>query len=64
MAQEDGARKAKRTEVNADAARRTLGDLLDRVGFLGERIVITRQYKGGVAALVSMDDLKKLEGAA
>lgn len=66
MVKAEKARSArqKRTEINADEARRSLGDLLDRAGFKGERIVITRQYKGGVAALISMDDLARLEGAA
>lgn len=66
MAQAEKARKAKpaRTEINADEARRALGDLLDRAAFKGERIVITRQYKGGVAALVSMEDLARLESVA
>lgn len=52
------------TEVGAEEARRGFGDLLDRAAFRGERIIITRQYKGGVAALVSMDDLRKLEAVA
>jgi prevent-host-death family protein len=40
-----------------------LGDLLDRAGFRGERIAITRHGKR-VAVLVSVDDLKLLDEAA
>lgn len=50
-------------KYGADEARANLGDLLNRAGFLGERIVITRHDKG-VAALVSMTDLARLEDAA
>lgn len=63
-AEKAGKAKKARTEINADEARRTLGDLLDRASFLGERIVITRQHKGGVAALVSISDLEKIEAAS
>ena len=52
-------RKA-RVEVPADKARASLGDLLDRAGFGGERIVITRHDKDA-AALVSIADLEQLE---
>lgn len=55
--------KALRTEIPADKARQSLGDLLDRAAFRGERIVITRQFKGAVAALVSIADLEKIEAA-
>jgi prevent-host-death family protein len=48
------------TEVPADEVRAALGDYLDRSGFRGERIVITRHAKP-VAALVSIEDLKRLE---
>lgn len=44
------------TEVPADKAREVFGDLLDRAGFRGERITITRHGKR-VAALVAIDDL-------
>ena len=65
MATTEKARKTKkdRTEVPADKARQSFGDLLDRAAFRGERIVITRQFKGAVAALVSIADLEKIEAA-
>lgn len=53
-------RKADRTEVTADECRDALGAMLDRAGFRGERIVVTRHGKQ-LAALVSIDDLAKLE---
>jgi len=56
-------RKTEPPHVPADIARATLGDLLDRAGFSGERIIITRHDKR-LAALVSIADLEKLEGSA
>jgi prevent-host-death family protein len=50
------------TEIPADEARAALGDLLDRAGFRGERIAITRHGKR-IAVLVSLEDLETL-GAA
>lgn len=50
------------SRVAADEARAKLGDLIDRAGFKGERIVITRHDKD-LVALVSMDDLQKIEAA-
>lgn len=55
-------RKDKHETIAADLARAKLGDLLDRVGFGGERIVITRHDKR-LAALVSIADLEKIEAA-
>lgn len=56
------ARKAPLAAVTADEARAGFGDLLDRAGFRGERIIVTRHGKE-LAALISIDDLKKLEAA-
>jgi len=50
-------------EVQAKVAKNTLGTLLSRVEYGGERIPITRRGKK-VAALVSAQDLERLEGAA
>lgn len=47
----------------ADRARDAFGDLLDRAGFRGERIRITRNGKE-IAALISIEDLNKLEQVA
>jgi prevent-host-death family protein len=55
--------QAEVTEVPADEVRAKLGDLLDRAGFRGERIAITRHGKR-IAVLVSLEDLSALEGAA
>lgn len=46
--------------VSADKARAMLGELLDRAGIGGERIVIQKHGKNR-AALVSMKDHEKLE---
>lgn len=51
------------SEVPADEARAALGDLLDRAGWKGERIAITRHGKR-IAALVSIADLDTLEAVA
>lgn len=51
------------TEVPADKVRACLGDLLDRSGFRGERIAITRHGKR-IAVLISVDDLETLEAVA
>lgn len=56
-------RRKQRAEVTADAARDNMRDVLNRVEFRGERIVITRHGKDA-AVVVSMADLAKLEGAA
>ena len=50
-------------EVTADAAKRSFGELLARAGFGHERIAITRHGKK-IAALVSVQDLEALDGAA
>jgi prevent-host-death family protein len=50
-------------EVTAEDAKRTLGELLSRAGFGKERIAITRHGKR-IAALVSAQDLERLDGAA
>lgn len=65
MSNQDTARKPAEpaTEVTALQAKRTLADLLSRVGFGGERFVITRHGKK-VAAIVGVQDLEALDGAA
>lgn len=45
------------------AVRKDMREVLNRVEFGGERIVITRHEEDSVA-LVSIADLEKLEGAA
>ena len=47
-------------EVNASTAREKLPDLINRAGYGGERIVIQRRGKA-IAAIISYDDLKRLE---
>lgn len=67
MAKRERARKetglAEAETIAAREAQRTLGVLLSRVAFGRERIRITRHGKE-VAALVSAQDLERLEGAA
>lgn len=46
-------------QVPADEARQSLGELIDRAGFMGERILITRHGKP-VVALVSVRDAERL----
>jgi prevent-host-death family protein len=55
-----GGKHQVRVEVTADEARDTLGAILDRAGFQGERLTITRHGRQ-LAALVSIGDLEKLE---
>lgn len=61
MPQDDLDRKEDlpQNEVTADDAKRVFGELLSRVGFGRERIVITRHGKR-IAALVSVSDLDLL----
>jgi antitoxin Phd len=47
-------------EISVKAIRDNLADALNRVAYGGERIVLLRRGKG-VAALVSMEELKLLE---
>lgn len=65
MAKATGSRKAmeRPAEVTADIAKRSFGELLARAGFGKERIAITRHGKK-IAALVSAQDLERLDGAA
>ena len=51
------------TYIPAMALRQRAGDLLARVRYAGERFVIERHGEA-VAALVSIDDLYRLEAAA
>lgn len=64
MTNDETARKAETpaNEVASDDARRNLGELLNRVGFGGERIVITRHGEP-VAVLVSVADHERLIAA-
>ena len=47
-------------QISVKEIRDNLADALNRVAYSGERIVLARRGKG-VAALVSMEDLKLLE---
>lgn len=51
------------TEVTADEAKRSFGELIARAGFGNERITITRHGKK-IAAIVGVRDLEALDGAA
>jgi prevent-host-death family protein len=46
--------------INASQAREEFAELLNRVAYAGERVVLHRRGKN-VAALVSMEDLEALE---
>jgi prevent-host-death family protein len=52
-----------RKTVAADDARVALGELINRAGYGGERIIITRHGKP-LAVLVGMADLDRLEKSA
>lgn len=54
--------KTTQESIGVQEARDNLKEILDRVQFKGERVVVTR-YGNKAAALVSMDDLKKIEAA-
>lgn len=56
---EEGRKALGLTEIGAEEARVCFGDLLDRAGFKGERIIITRHNKP-VVALVSIEDVRLL----
>ena len=58
-----GAVRKEAVEMQAEEARRSFKDCLERVGFRGERIVVKR-FGQKIAAIVSIADLAKLEGAA
>lgn len=49
-----------RVEMQAEEARRSFSDCLERAGFGNERIVVGR-YGKQLAAIVSMGDLRRLE---
>lgn len=51
------------TKVSTVELREQLGDLLNRVAYAGEHVVILRRGKP-VAAMVSMEDLQRLEAQA
>lgn len=63
MVESDERRKVERVEVAADVLRLAFSDFVSRAGFGRERFVLTR-YGKPVAALISVADLEKLEGAA
>lgn len=50
-------------EVTAAEAKGSFGELLSRAGFGNERIAISKHGRR-VAALVSIEDLERLQGAA
>ena len=52
-----------RREIPVTQARADLAELVNRVAYSGERVVLTRHGKA-VAALVSADDLERLEQIA
>jgi prevent-host-death family protein len=54
--------KPQHAEIGAEEAKRSFGELVARVGFGGERIVITRFGKA-IAALVPTRDLEALDAA-
>jgi prevent-host-death family protein len=54
------ARKEDRPSVGVRDARSTLGELVSRAGFGGQRIRIARNGKD-VAAIIGLDDLERLE---
>ena len=56
-------RKQSKTEISIDAMRRELGQKVNETAIRGERFLITR-HGLPAAALVSIADLEKLEGAA
>lgn len=62
MPQTKQRRNAKVEEVPVEEARTNMKDLLNRVEFGGERIIVTRYNKKSVA-LVSLADLEKIEKA-
>ena len=47
-------------KIGCEGIRRTLGSLLTQVGFCGERVIITRNFKE-VAVMISWDDWKMIE---
>ena len=63
MADTKGRRKQRADRLAVEKARPLLKELLNDAEFRGKRTVITR-YGKPAAALVSMADLEKLEGAA
>lgn len=54
---------AAKTVVTSEVARDQLGELLNRARFGRERIIITRHGER-CAAIIGMEDLKRLEVAA
>jgi prevent-host-death family protein len=58
--------ESRRIEVTSDEGKNRFGELLNRAGFGGERIVITRFGKpvAGVVGLRDLEALEALENAA
>lgn len=63
MATPRGRGKRKAETITATTVQRKLSDLMDRVRFKGERFLVT-EHKKPAMAIVSIDDLKQLDGAA
>ena len=63
MPKADASHKPNYEEITIEDVRTNLGDLANRVGYGGERLVITRHGKP-VAALVSIADLEQLPAVA
>ena len=47
-------------KVGCEGVRKTLGTLLTQVGYCGERVIITRNFKE-VAVMISWDDWQMIE---
>lgn len=62
MAATKKARKENDSRVSADNARARLGELLDRAGIGGERVIIQKHGKDR-AVLIGMKDFEKVEAA-
>jgi prevent-host-death family protein len=56
---EEGRKPLGLAEIGAEEARVCFGELLDRAGFKGERIIVTRHGKP-LVALVSIEDARLL----
>lgn len=62
-AAQKGQRKQNRKHLGVDKARDELGSIVNRAALEGERTVLTR-HGLPAAAVVSIADLERLEGAA
>jgi len=59
----DDRKDTERETIPSDEARQRLGELIDRAGHRGERILISRHGKA-IVALIGMEDLAVLDGEA